>query len=529
LPTKELFTRILDTEMSRIARPSGTTSWGQDLSNKIATAQSWPANWVAAGSLLLFTVAWTVHGVIAGMGAQLHIDVLEAYAWGKEFELGYYKHGPFWAWVAGAWFLLFPVTNGSFTLLQAINSALGLLGAWLLIGLFARGWTRHAAALLLIATPLYTVMAFRYNANTIFISLWPWTLFFFVRSLDGMKLRDAALFGAFAAACILSKYYAVILLMTCGLSLFFHPNGRKYVLSPVPWLAAAVFAALVLPHVLWMLRTDAPTVAYVIAETGEGWLLAIQHAARFTFDNAVNFSGVLVILLLAWQISRRGAVKEPVDKLPQSRRRFLAVLVLAPLLLTMFFALAFQLKIAVLMAVGIFPLLPLFLMQFVPVLDSRRCFQIAGAVAMAITVSAVPAAPIERAVISARLTKSTATPGRELAAAATALWHAGVNAPLRYAGGPFFNIDAIGFYSEDHPSSFVDLSYGKSPWVTPEKIRKHGLLIACAHKDSDCLNRAAGFLSGSWKQFSVSLSRTIGTHRAPEVAFDIFIVPPQPT
>ena len=64
------------------------TSWGESLSNKIAAAQSWPANRVAAGGLLLFVVAWTMNGVIAGAGRALHIDVLEAYAWGKEFQLG---------------------------------------------------------------------------------------------------------------------------------------------------------------------------------------------------------------------------------------------------------------------------------------------------------------------------------------------------------------------------------------------------------------------------------------------------------
>ncbi len=97
----------------------------------------------------------------------------------------------------------------SFVLLEAINAGLGLLGAWMLTGLFARGWTRHAAVLMLLATPLYTVMAFKYNANTILVSLWPWTLYFFVKSLDCMKARDAAVFGAFAALCILSKYYTV--------------------------------------------------------------------------------------------------------------------------------------------------------------------------------------------------------------------------------------------------------------------------------------------------------------------------------
>ena len=125
--------------MSSIAEQAGATGLSQSLSDKIAAAQSWPANWVAAGGLLLFAVAWTIHGMIAGAGGTLHFDLLEAYAWGKEFQLGYNQHGPFWAWIAGAWFLVFPVANWPFILLQAINSALGLWGAWRLIGLFASG------------------------------------------------------------------------------------------------------------------------------------------------------------------------------------------------------------------------------------------------------------------------------------------------------------------------------------------------------------------------------------------------------
>ncbi len=123
----------------------------------------------------------------------LHFDLLEAYAWGQEFQLGYNQHGPFWAWIAGAWFLLFPNTNTSFVALEALNATLGLFGAWMLIGLFTKGWERHAATLLLVATPFYTFNAYKYNANTIFISLWPWTLYFFIRSVDLMSKRDAAI------------------------------------------------------------------------------------------------------------------------------------------------------------------------------------------------------------------------------------------------------------------------------------------------------------------------------------------------
>ena len=216
------------------------------------------------------------------------------------------------------------------------------------------------------------------------------------------------------------------------------------------------------------------------------------------------------------------------EKLPKWRRHFLAVLVLTPPLLTIAAGLGFQLMILAIMAVGIFPLMPLLLLQAAPALDARRCFQIAGALAVAITVGSIPGAFIERAVLHARGAKTSVEPRRELAAAATSIWHAEVRAPLRYAGGGAHYANAISFYSGDHPSSFIDLSYGKSRWVTPEKLKLHGLLIACPHEDRACLGEAAGLLSGSWKQFSVSVGGTLGASRAREVAFDIFVVPPQP-
>ena len=144
----------------------------------------------------------------------------------------------------------------------------------MLIGLFTKGWERHAATLLLVATPFYTFNAYKYNANTIFISLWPWTLYFFIRSADLMSRRDALIFGVFAAACILSKYYAVLLLATCGLSLFVASKR-----APVSLFAAALDRGRRLLFVgvaafVSSLTSSAPPVAYAMGLTGKGWLFS---------------------------------------------------------------------------------------------------------------------------------------------------------------------------------------------------------------------------------------------------------------
>ena len=38
------------------------------------------------------------------IAAAIHNDMAEAYVWGREFQLGYNQHPPFWAWICGAGF-----------------------------------------------------------------------------------------------------------------------------------------------------------------------------------------------------------------------------------------------------------------------------------------------------------------------------------------------------------------------------------------------------------------------------------------
>ena len=495
-------------------------AWGWRFVEGSLGVRSSSENLIVAAAFFLFFLAWAATEAILNADRALHYDLFEAYAWGQEFQLGYNQHGPFWAWIAGAWFLLFPNTNTSFVLLEAVNATLGLFGAWMLIGLFTKGWERHAATLLLVATPFYTFNAYKYNANTILISLWPWTLYFFIRSVDFLSKRNAVIFGVLAASCILSKYYAVLLLASCGLSLIFHSNGRRYLLSPLPWIAGAVFSILVLPHVLWALNSNAPPVAYAMGLTGKGWLFTGQYIGRFVSDLLLFQVAMVALVFLASLVSKqsstnrhpgqaerepgsqkdtrfnllrsrirlrlsgttaaRGRTVEQAEQLSQSRRRFLAVLVLAPPLLTIMAAVIFQLKIEAIMAIGIFPLMPLLLMQVVTPLDGRRCFYLAGGAAVAVTLITLIGAPFAGSVMASKKAgPSFAFPYRELAANVTELWRSEYHTPLKYIGGETKTANGVSFYSPDRPSSFVKSRICKSALGHPGQ--------AGARRASHCL------------------------------------------
>src|SRR5205085_11590942 len=68
-------------------------------------------------------LAWTAYACIAQSSGAVHHDMTDAWSWGQEFQLGYYKHPPLFAWIAGVWFHALPREDWAFYLLSAVNSA----------------------------------------------------------------------------------------------------------------------------------------------------------------------------------------------------------------------------------------------------------------------------------------------------------------------------------------------------------------------------------------------------------------------
>lgn len=475
-----------------------------------------------------FIAAWFAFGDITSMGKALHNDMTEAYVWGREFQFGYNQHPPFWAWIAGVWFMVFPRTDWPFVLLAVLNAAIGLVGAWRLIGLFAAGWTRQAAMLLLLCTPFYTFKSYNFNANSIFLSLWPWTYYFFVKAIESRRVGPSMLFGTMVGLCLLSKYYAIVLILSCLGASFAHPDWRLYYRSASPWIAIGVAALLFLPHVAWAISSHAPPVDYALGITGLGLAVVIKNSFAFLLEITAFHVVVVAVVLL----SRQTAIVDArwLATASPTRSRFLLALVFAPVALTVLFGLVLELKVAGKMTIGIFPLLPVWLLQVIPGVNARRCFGLAACVAIATAVGAIAVAPAIDAYTFKVSTRDPAylLPQKELAEAATELWRSETKAPLRLVGGSKYIGNAVAFYSKDQPSGFVLLSFHEAPWVTPDILRRDGLLAVCLPDDPACYAQAER-LGDAWTRHSVlTLEHAFrGAVRDP-VKIDVFITPPRP-
>ena len=469
--------------------------------------------------LAAFIAVWSLYFAVTESASAIHNDMAEAYAWGREFQLGYNQHPPFWAWVCGLWFLIFPRVNWAFALLSMLNAGIGLAGAWALIGRFVQGDRRAAATTLLAVTPFYTFLAYKYNANSIFLSLWPWTLYAFLGALRSRALGLSLGFGALMGLSLASKYYALTLGATCFLAALASEDRKRYFRAFSPYVSVSVALALWAPHLIWLARAGAPPLRYLASVSGRGFaetgFFALSAAAGAIAQQAVA---------LALVVGTRGR-SEPA--LAPDDRRLLPILALAPLAFSLLAAFVLRTKLSSNMLIGVFPLTPLLAMELWRA-DPARLRLWAERAALLVSLGALIASPAI-AVGKAWYGRDSedAEPRKEAAVAATEVWRRATDAPLAYVAGSFRYDNAAAFYSPGHPSVFVRFDYFGNRWASPEKIAARGLLTICRRDDQTCLDETGKFATPAALREDLTLTHEVFGRKRASVDFIITAIPPQ--
>jgi 4-amino-4-deoxy-L-arabinose transferase-like glycosyltransferase len=477
-----------------------------------------------AALVVAFALAWAAASVLStGVGA-IHQDMVEAYVWGRQFELGYYKHPPLWAWITGAWLTVLPRAAWSMALLCAINVAAGLWGAWMLIGRFAEGERRLAALLLLMITPFYALTAYVFNANSIFLSLWPWTAYVFLLAMDRRRAVHAVLFGVLAAADMLSKYYALALLLTCLAAALAHPKARSYFTSLSPWISVVVGAVLVAPHVWWLTRTGFLPFSYFHGEAGLSLAYSAGTALKLLGGDLASL-GLVIALVLGAARKKLGAIPARAAMLARDPAlRVMTILATAPFVLTIVFGLVFRLKLSTNWTIAIFPLAPLLLIELADPPDPRRLARLAGVLAAIIAVLAMIVAAF-----SDRIGGQTARiiePRREIAQVAAALWRARTTAPIAIVGGDDLYAEGVAFYGPDRPQMLVYFDPRLSPWIGAGDIARKGLLAVCPVADGACIAAEPRFSTPATTWSRLTLVHRFAGRAGPPTTFLVGVTPP---
>ena len=478
--------------------------------------------------LLLYVAAMTVFAACVRNWAPMHADSTEMLAWGRAFELGYSKHPPLGAWVAGAWFTVMPCANWSFNLLGTLVAVSGLVGVWKLAGLFLDARGQRLAMLPLMLTPAFTTWVFKYNANSILLGVWPWAAYFFLRMLATRALLPSILAGVFAALAMLGKYYSVVLLATLFCVLLVHPDRNRVLLSPAPYVAACAAAIVLAPHVWWLWQRREVALAYAISRTTFDPDNARWTTIRSVAGGFLTLLGPMLVLAYAYGRAAPPALRDLRAALSRPQVPPLLILAAGPLLFTILAYLLGSVRIGGEFLLPAFFAVPLALIHLYGSYDDGVVRRGTGAV-LTIVAGATVLAPVIGIATFLTARHPLLEPRAELAAAATDFWRGATGQPLRRVAGQERAATGIVFYSEDQPR-YMDGAAGFWFDRTLPEIRRDGLLFVCGSDDTACPGHARKVLGeGGYQRFTFKGSHEVlWGFSGPMYTFELYVLPPQP-
>lgn len=481
---------------------------------------------VSAALVCLYGLVWGTFTAISH-GA-VHHDMAEAWAWGKEPAWGYYKHPPASAWLAYAWFSIWPRNSFFFYLLSETNAAIGLLGAWAIAGRLVDCERQIVVLAMLGLTPLYNLFAMKYNANTVLLSLWPWTAYALIRALETQRAAWGAAFGIMAALSMLAKYYSGLLLLSCLAAALLHPNARAFFRSPSPYVAVLTGSALIAPHLVWMPEHDFQTLEYAAT--------LLRHRVLNNLVRGLSASGqalafhVVAIAALLWSLTprERGTfVARLLSGARAERNLWVMVLAFGPFALTILALLIVNVRISAQFMIPIFFMVPTALLLVSEIkLDPSRTRDRLARPAILFPLAALAVSPLV-AIASFMVGEPTfAEPRIAVVEAATKAWHEAFGTRLDVVAGVDRYAQAATFYSPDAPSDFTAFNFAMAVGVVPERIKRNGLLVICDAGDEGCVDPARPYLTPETRRVLFTTAAKLWWWRKDAQTFQFLLVPP---
>ncbi len=244
-----------------------------------------------------YGVAWFVYGVVAKSSQDLNADLAEMTVWAHEPALGYPKHPPLLAYVVRLWFAVFPQADWAFALLAALTLSAGIYLAFELCGLWLDGEKRAAAPFLLAVIPFYNFLGLKFDQNSALIPLWALAMLALMRALETRRSGWAAVLGLAAAAAMLVKYWSIFLLAAMALAVLFDRRRDAFVRSRAPWIGAAVFLVLTVPHLVWLVNNHFPPLNWIgVRRTADSVFDFFRSLSEYSFGT-IGYAAPAVILV----------------------------------------------------------------------------------------------------------------------------------------------------------------------------------------------------------------------------------------
>lgn len=423
---------------------------------------------IFAGFLALHFLCWTV--VPALFYPNVPLDVAEGFVWGRDMQWGYYKHPPLQAWLLESVGFVFGASPLGFYGLSAFFSSLGLWAVYRTGRLFT---TKEYALYATVATQsclYFTFLATEFNPNVLLLGLWPLAGYFFAKALLKKGLKHWLLLSFVLALGFYAKYATALLVISFVLFMLAHRETRRLFASPAIYLAAALGAALLAPHILWLVQHDFSPFVYAASRSDDVKNLFERFFLPFKFvlaQCAVLVAPCLALMALTFPLKH---------KQQTCASRLLFWLAFGPLILSAGAAIITGHKLRDMWGMPYLTFIPPYLISLVQAHEKNipRFARIAAALFF-LPLLAVPL-NLHLAAKPLRIH----FPGTGLSRQAHAIWEKEARAPLVYVIGESWLAGNIALYApnfHNRPHVWIDGKKTTSPWINPDDVNAKGALV----------------------------------------------------
>lgn len=265
---------------------------------------------------LYHLIIWTI--VPYYSNKNLPLDVIEALAWGQDFDLGYNKHPPLSAWIPGLLFKIFGNKDWIYYLLSQVFIVISFIFLWKLSSFFLKKNYQILLSVLTIeGIAFFTFETPQFNVNICQIPLWIGTVYFFFKSIKKNKITDWIFLGVFSALGFLTKYIFAYLLI----SLFFYLVFIFLIKKKINFnslYALLTFFLITLPHFQWLIQNDFTTIYYAVKRGGLNEFNIYNHLL-----NPLKFLTSQIVISLPFILLGYFLIKKIKIKLPFNNEKFI--------------------------------------------------------------------------------------------------------------------------------------------------------------------------------------------------------------
>jgi len=427
---------------------------------------------------VLHLAIWTIVPALTCPNAPL--DVIEGYAWGREWLLGTYKHPPMQSW----WLQILALATDRAPWVHFLASQIAIITAFWAVWQTGRLMLSETAALvgvmLLEGILYYNFTSIEFNPNVLQLPFWALAGLFFYRGVRKNKIQDWFLLGVWSAGGLYTKYSTMLLLLGFIALMITEPTARKRLKSVGPYLALVTTVLLFLPHIFWLVNHDFLPFTYMLHRMQPD--VQLRSIPSYIISPVLLISGQLLALIpvvLLFLVFYGRSAKSDEKRLDHFDRAFLNTATFGPLIVTFILSVIFAFRIRDMWGTPFWNFIGLWAVaRFRPSFSAEALtrFVYAWTVIFVAAILLFAGSNILYPYIEQK-TARIHFPGKSLATYVTDVWHDKYHAPLRFVVGDTWPAGNVAYYAAERPHVFIFGDKTISPWIKSGDFEKYGGVV----------------------------------------------------